>query len=563
MGVACSRSEERVLASVGQLDEAETHFESNQDVSMGGVLLALPALLANGLLKHLKKCYHLPQGFYSIHQLFLTLALMALLRLKSPENLRNVAPGEIGKLIGLDRIPEVKTLRNKLEILSSQKQASIWNTELSKDWMNDNPEAAGVLYIDGHIKTYYGKQTKLPRRFVSRQRLCLRGMSNYWINDYLGSPFFVINEAVNKGLLSILESDIVPRLLEDVPDQPTEEQLKANPNLYRFILVFDREGYSPNFFKLMWEKRIACCTYRKFVKEEWSESEFELFDVKLSNGEMEQMLLAERGLFLGKTIWLREIRKLTKSGHQTAIVTTDFIHDKANIAPQMFTRWCQENFFKYMIENFGIDRLIDYETEDIDGTTKVVNPEYRRLENKIKSAAGKLGRRKVKFYEITHDSSKSENELNKSNKKRAELLEEIELFENDLIKLKEKRKTIKRHITIAELPESEKFKSLAKDKKLIVDTVKMIAYRAETAMVGMIRQYMSRKDDARALLRQVFKTEVDIKPDYKNNTLEISLHHLTNRASDKIIQELCEQINKTETIYPDTNLRLIVKLGLV
>lgn len=70
---------------------------------------------------------------------------------------------------------------------------------------------------------------------------------------------------------------------------------------------------------------------------------------------------------------------------------------------------------------------------------------------------------------------------------------------------------------------------------MIVDTVKMIAYRAETAMVGIIRKYMSRKDDARALLRQIFKTEVDIKPDYKNNTLEISLHHLANRASDKII----------------------------
>ena len=561
MGVGCSRSEERVLASVGQLNEAEIRFESNHDVPMGGVLLALPALLANGLIRHLKKYYHLPRGFYSIHHLFLTLALMALLRLKSPENLRNVAPGEFGKLIGLDRIPEVKTLRSKLEILSYQKQASIWNADLSKDWMDDNPEAAGVLYIDGHIKTYYGKQTKLPRRYVPRQKLCLRGMSNYWINDYLGSPFFVISEAVSKGLISILESDIVPRLLKDVPNQPTAEQLKANPNLYRFILVFDREGYSPNFFKLMWKKRIACCTYRKFVKDEWSKAEFELVDVKLSNGEIEQMMLAERGLFLGKTIWVREIRKLTKSGHQTSIVTTDFIHNKTHIAPQMFTRWCQENFFKYMIENFGIDRLIDYETEELDATAKVVNPEYRRLGSKIKSTAGKLGRRKVKFYGINCDSSKSENEQNKSKKKKAELLEEIELFENDLTKLKEKRKAIKHHITIAELPESEKFKSLAKDKKLIVDTVKMIAYRAETAMVGIIRKYMSRKDDARALLKQVFKTEADIKPDYENNILEISLHHLTNRASDKIIQKLCEQINKTETIYPDTNLRLVVKLG--
>jgi len=88
----------------------------------------------------------------------------------------------------------------------------------------------------------------------------------------------------------------------------------------------------------------------------------------------------------------------------------------------------------------------------------------------------------------------------------------------------------------------------------------MIAYRAETAMVGIIRQYMSRKDDARALIRQVFKTEVDIKPDYKNKILEISLHNLTNESSDRIIQKLCEEINNTETIFPDTDLRLVAKL---
>ena len=214
-----------------------------------------------------------------------------------------------------------------------------------------------------------------------------------------------------------------------------------------------------------------------------------------------------------------------------------------------------------MIKHFGIDRLIDYETEDIDDTTKVVNPEYRRIESKIKSIAGKLGRRKVKLYGITCDSAVSEKQQIKIKRKKAELLEEIELFENDLIQLKVERKAIKRHITIDELPESERFKSLAKDKKLIVDTVKMIAYRAETAMVGIMRKYMFRKDDARVLIEQVFRTEADIKPDYENKILEISLHHLTNKASDKIIQKLCEEINKTETLFPDTNLRLVVKLG--
>ncbi len=561
MGFGCSRSDERVLASIGQLEEAETRFESNQDVSMGGVLLALPFLLGNGLLKHLKKYYSLPNGFYSIQHLFLTLAFMALLRLKSPENLRNVAPGELGKLIGLDRIPEVKTIRTKLNILSRQKHAPLWNGDLSKDWMGNNPEAAGTLYIDGHIKTYYGKQTKLPRRYVSRQKLCLRGMSNYWVNDYLGVPFFVISKAVDKGLLSVLKKDIVPQLLNSVPNQPTTEKLENNPNLYRFILVFDREGYSPNFFKLMWEKRIACCTYRKFVKDKWAESEFKYFEVKLSNGEIEKMLLAERGLFLGKAIWVREIRKLTKSGHQTSIITTDFVHKKADIAPQMFTRWCQENYFKYMIKHFGIDRLIDYETEELDDTTRVINPEYRRIESKIKSIAGKLVRRKGKFYGITSDYDISEKQRIKLKRRKAELLEEIELFEDDISKLKTKRKATKRHITISELPETEKFKSLAKDKKLIVDTVKMIAYRAETSMVGIVRKFMHRKDDARTLMEQVFRTEADIKPDYENKILLISLHHLTNKASDNPIIKLCEEINETETIFPGTELRLVVKLG--
>ncbi len=310
------------------------------------------------------------------------------------------------------------------------------------------------------------------------------------------------------------------------PNQPSAEEFKTNPYLSRFMLVFDREGYSPAFFQQMWEKRIACCTYRKYVKDKWDLDEFRQVNVTLSNGEIEEMILAERGTFLSGKIWVREIRKLTKSGHQTSIITTEFLSETGPLAMRMFSRWCQENFFKYMMEHYGIDRLIEYETEELDDTIRVVNPEYRKLESRIKSVAGKLCRRRAKFYEMKTDYSMPEKKRLKIDKERAELLEEIELFENDLTELKTTRKATKRHVTIGDLPESEKFRSLAKEKKLIVDTVKMIAYRAETAMVGIIRQYMSRKDDARALIRQVFKTEVDIKPDYKNKILEISLHNL-------------------------------------
>ena len=127
---------------------------------------------------------------------------MALARLKSPENIRNVSPGEFGKLLGLDRVPEVKSLRRKLDELSSQKNAKCWSAELSKSWMESNPDAAGALYVDGHIKVYNGKLTKLPKKYVSQQRLCLRGMTDYWVNDFLGQPFLLsVKQSVQECLV--------------------------------------------------------------------------------------------------------------------------------------------------------------------------------------------------------------------------------------------------------------------------------------------------------------------------------------------------------------------------
>src|SRR4030042_6410218 len=109
------------------------------------------------------------------------------------------------------------------------------------------------------------------------------------------------------------------------------------------------------------------------------------------------MRLAERGSFLGDKLWIREVRKLTPSGHQTALVTTDFLSDAGQIAACMFSRWSQENFFHYMMEHFGIDRLLEYNTEPIPDTTKIVNPAYREREGNIRSVASKLARRKAGF----------------------------------------------------------------------------------------------------------------------------------------------------------------------
>lgn len=169
----------------------------------------------------------------------------------------------------------MRCLRHKLGELSAGSGAETWAAQLSQDWMTSEPEAVGTLYVDGHVRVYHGSLTKLPRKYFTRERLCLRGTTDYWVNDVRGRPFFVVERVVDTGLLEVLHTDIIPRLLQEVPGQPSEQELRDHPHRCRFTLVFDREGYSPAFFRQMWQDhRIACITYHKHPGAQWPQEWF-------------------------------------------------------------------------------------------------------------------------------------------------------------------------------------------------------------------------------------------------------------------------------------------------
>ena len=361
MGAARTRSAERILAAMGEIAGATTRFQSCHDVPYGGVLCALPSLLSNGLLSGVEECLGRIRGYYTTIRILLLLAYMSLCRIKTVESLRGEAPGEFGNLMGLDRVPEVRCLRGKMKELSKDDRAEKWAAHLARQWMEAESETVGTLYIDGHVRVYHGGKTKLPYKFVSRERLCLRGTTDYWINDAIGRPFFVIDKVIDPGPIKTLSEDIVPRLLDDVPNQPTDEEMEADPHLSRFILVFDREGYSPAFFRRMWnDHRIACVSYHKFPSAPWPESCFVEQYASMPNGATSRTRLAERGSLVGtgaNAVWMKEVRKLTPDGRQTSLIGAAYGLDHLQLATRMFTRWCQENFFQYMMRHFAIDLL--------------------------------------------------------------------------------------------------------------------------------------------------------------------------------------------------------------
>ena len=552
----------RLAVSVGMCGEngIAPEFVSSVDVTGGGVLLALPALLAVGLLRHTDRHFSLPNGYYSLYSIFLLMGFLALARIRSLEQLRYEAPGEWGKLLGLDRVPEVRTLREKVKHLAEYGQPVPWSASLCHDWMEQAPEQAQTCYVDGHVRVYHGEQTKLPRHYVSRQRLCLRAAVDYWVNAMDGQPFFVVHQDVDPGLIKVLETQILPQLSEEIPHQPSPEALAVDLLLHRFMVVFDREGYSPALLATMWLQRIAGLTYRKCPGDDWPVLEFTSHEVRLVGGEIVTMHLAERGVHLGGVIWVREIRRLTATGHQTAIVTTWYHGDLTRIAAAMFARWCQENFFAYMRHHYGLDKLACYGTEAVPDTTPVVNPAYRRLDGEIRKKRSRLNRLSAQFGGVGLDGDIEPGRVKAYETKKAGLQEEMTELHQNIAALKAERKAIKRHITFGELPEEARFERLTVHNKHMIDTIKMVAYRAETAMAHTLSEKMSRSDDARSLLRAIYTTEADLIPDEKEGTLTVRLHNMASHIHDAAVAHLCSELNATETVYPGTNLRMNYEL---
>lgn len=371
-------------------------FEHQESVLQAGVLLSVPALIAQGLEKIFKVFQPLPAGFYGLHHIVLILCFMALCRIKNPEQLKKHPPGELGKLLGLDRVPEVGYLRKKIRQVIDQSKTDQLHTELFHSWVTEMPEM--FFYIDGHARVYHGEKANLPKRFVSREKLCLSGTTEFWVNDEKGLPLMVLTGELNEKLKISIERAI-PKILNEIPIPP-------KPGIPAFTLVFDREAYEPKWFIKLWEQyQVGVITYRKNVPDKWEDSLFYNVDVQIYNTNV-TMQICEMGTQLDGH-WFREIRKLSESGHQTSVITTH-----PDLLPQatvvrMFVRWTQENFFKYMGENFDFDRMIEYGTEPVDQNLSIPNPDYKKLTYQIKKTREKKARVEARVYKKMEEPGQS------------------------------------------------------------------------------------------------------------------------------------------------------------
>jgi transposase len=526
------RSMDRLLAAMGLLDDAPPMFARAQNLPRAGVLVAIPALLASGLLSTAEMIYgNLGPAFYGLRTTLVAYVLLALLRIPRPEALKEYSPGQLGRIVGLDRMPEVKTLRRKLARLAARKGSYQLGCQIAQQRIAERGKVLGFLYIDGHVRAYHGQHT-IAKAYVTRMHLAAPATTDYWVNDQRGDPLFVVTADANAAMTKML----VPIL--------TEVRQLLGPRRHSTI-VFDRGGWSPKLFRSLLDMGFDILTYRKGRSRRIAATRFSPHQAKLDGRAVKYLLQDQPVRFLKGKLRLRQVTRLTDDGHQTPIVTSRWDLRAIVIAYRMFERWRQENFFKYIRQEYLID----------DPTRLVPNPARKALDKELRLARASFTKLQERFGVMALDYVDRDIPQANFQKTEKKLRRDMEKVTAKIQKLKTRRASLPSHLPLAKARKGQDTVKLSTERKHLTNILKMVAFQIESDLVEMIRPHYKRaEDEGRTLVQTILQDAADIEP--AEGELRITLAPLSSPHRSRVVESLCAALNKTNTMFPGTQLQM-------
>jgi transposase len=543
------RSLDRACARLGLLEDATPLFADAEVLPCAGVLLAVPLLGRLGLVETFAKVYgSLGPSFYGLRTIVATLFLYALLRIKRPEHLKEYQPVDLGRLVGLDRAPEVKTVRRKLSQLATRKRGKELMSALAQQRIAGDQDRVAFLYLDGHVREYHGKHRLFQAKKAQRQ-VVTPAATDTWVHDAYGEPLLVVTSEVNAALTQVLEP-----ILADVRRLLPEDR--------RVTVIFDRGGFSAKLFARLIDAGFDVISYRKGKTRKLPRKCFTVQRQKIA-GVQHQYEVCDRPRVRvgkrakkdtdageGKYLWMREVRVQREDGRQTAIFTNRQDLTVVEVAYRMFNRWRQENYFKYMGEEFALDALVEYGAVEVAEGTDRRNPAWLALTRRLKKAKAEVTGLRTELGGAAAANAEAQRPTMRGFKiAHAELRGKLHKAEARVERLMQQRKGIPKRIPASDL------ETLKTEKKQIVDAIKMAAYQVETELLGMLAGHYARTaDEGRTLLHAAFKSPARL--EVAEGELRVTIAAQSSPHRTAALAALCTQLDAIEANFPGTNLRL-------
>jgi hypothetical protein len=547
------RAAERVLARFGLIPAAPPVFAPCARAPLAGLLLAVPALASTGLLETARLAYGaLPNGFYSLDTMLCEGVFRALLGEARAEGAVRVDPVALGRVLGLDRAPEVKTIRRKIRLLAEAGQACDWIAAMARRHLQARPEQAAVCYVDGHVRAYQGTR-RIAKTHVPRLKFPAPATVETWVSDAAGDPLLVVMAEPAASLAAELRR-LIPELRAMVGDDR------------RVLVGFDRGGWSPTLFADLHAAGFDTLTWRKGATADINEHAFAEHSHTDEHGRIHTWRLADTVIELdiadgprqGEVFAMRQISLFnTAATRQMHILTTRRDLPAAEIRYRMGSRWRQENHYRYARIHFDLDSHDTYRAADDDPTRMVPNPAKKPAYRDVEKA-----RRALHLAETASDaallaahSPPPGTSVVLTNEMINTINAEVHTAETALDAALAAHQAIPARVPLAEVNPGQQV--LDTETKLIHHAIRIAAFNTAQSLARAIvtaTGFTRADDEAHTLIRTALAGSGDIIPDH--DTLHIRLDPLSAPRHTAAIDELCHALNDTHTVYPGAGLTL-------
>jgi hypothetical protein len=298
-------------------------------------------------------------------------------------------------------------------------------------------------------------------------------------------------------------------------------------------------------------------TYRKGRVRRVSERRFVWRTARLDGRTVKYQLFDQPIRLLKGKLRLRQVTRLSEDGqHQTPVLTSRWDLRDIVVAYRMFERWRQENFFKYLRDEYLLDGLVDYQIEADDLQRSVPNParkavdkEMRKVRAEIKKIQGRYG---AAVLEHVQGGTASRLTVNAEEK---QIQQELKDATERLQKLRAQQKSLPTRIPLAQVQKEGAPVKLATERKHLTNVLKLVAYQIESDLVSLISPHYARADEeGRTLIQTALRCPATIEP--SDTELRVTLCPLSSAHRSKAVAALCDTLNRLETCFPGTGLRL-------
>jgi hypothetical protein len=324
----------------------------------------------------------------------------------------------------------------------------------------------------------------------------------------------------------------------------------------RVTVVFDRGGFSPKLFQQIIAAGFALLTYRKGRYPRIPRSRFGPHTARCGGRKISYVLADQEVRLLKGKLRLRQVTRRMENGHQTPILTSRRDLTAAHVAYRMFDRWRQENFFKYLREEYALDALVEYAAVPDDPTREVPNPAWAALDAQLRQAWARVERLQSEYgLEALNNLERKHRTMRGFKVAYGKLGEKIWVAWQRVLQLEKRRAAVPRRVPVQDAIDKPVVK-LAPERKHLTNLVKMVAYQAESDLLRMVAPHYRRADDeGRTLIQAALISAADLKATKRE--LRVTLAPQSSPHRTRAIAALCEELNQRKAVFPGSSLRLV------